>query len=434
MDEIPPSENSKNPSLARALEYFSLETKRLETAYNSLKEEFTMIHDELQKANRNLDGKVKELGAMTFYLESILSNISQGIVFVNLNGDVTTFNKSAQKILHAKDSEVVDFPFWLHFPDDVFGFSMRKALADREAPASASAVIETPQQVNCYLEINAAFVNEESKVEVDEIEEFPVKKLEGVLVIFRDVTDLRSLQLIAGRNDRMKELGEMAAIVAHEIRNPIGGIKGFASLLRRDLKEGSRQEQIVNNIIAGCDDLNHFVTNVLNYSRPIVPKFEHYDIVKILKDLKEHFEADIGRKNEKIEVQIKTDIDQLLLYIDPKIMNSALMNMMVNACEAMPNGGKITLSLEIVKSLAVIRVADEGCGIPEENLEKIFTPFFTTKPEGNGFGLAEVHKDIQAHRGVVEVESAVGKGSTFIITLPLVEGTTLEEKKRAPVQ
>lgn len=420
----------KYSTLSRAFELFTVETERLENAYDSLKEEFTSVHYELEATNKKLSRKLKELGALTFYLESILSNLSQGILFVDLNGDVTTYNTAAQQTLNVEGNSVIYTPFWHHFPDGLFGFSMREALAERSVPASSSAVIEASNQPNRYLEVNSTFVNEESKVEESDFDEISTKKLEGVLVLFRDVTDIRSLQLIASRNDRMKELGGMAALVAHEIRNPLGGIKGFASLLRRDLEEGSRQAEMAVNIIKGADDLNNFVTNVLNYSRPVAPKFEHYDIVSLLKGVKKHFDADVNRRKEKVQVKIDTSVDRLLLNIDPKIINSALINLLYNARDAMPDGGTINLSLETFKNLAVIRVADQGCGISEENLEKIFTPLFTTKPEGNGFGLAEVHKDIQAHFGVIEVESKVGEGTTFIITLPLIDETEEEEKNR----
>lgn len=426
--KFPEPPKGKYSTLNRAFELFVVETERLEKAYNSLKEEFTSIHYELEAANKKLSRKLKELGALTFYLESILSNISQGILFVDLNGDVTTYNMAAQESLQVKESDIVYSPFWHHFPDDFFGFSMRQALADREVPASSSATLEIPNQISRYFEVNATFVYEESKGQLAEFEDLQTKKLEGVLILFRDVTDLRSLQLIASRNDRMKELGEMAAMVAHEIRNPLGGIKGFASLLRRDLEEGSSQSEMASNIIKGTDDLNNFVTNVLNYSRPVAPKFERYDIVRLLKDLKKHFDADVNRRKEKVQVKIETALDHLYLNIDPKVMNSALINLMYNARDAMPEGGTIRLTLEAFKGLAVLCVADEGCGIAEENLEKIFTPLFTTKPEGNGFGLAEVHKDIQAHHGVIEVESKVGEGTTFIITLPLIDEG--EEKNR----
>ncbi|MEM1283365.1 MAG: ATP-binding protein [Chlamydiota bacterium] len=420
----------KYSTLSRAFELFTDEKERLENAYDSLKEEFTSVHYELEATNKKLNRKLKELGVLTFYLESILSNLSQGILFVDLNGDVTTYNTAAQQALHVEGNSVIYTPFWHHFSDDLFGFSMREALAARSVPASSSAVIEASNEPNRYLEVNSTFVNEESKKVESNLEEIPTKKLEGVLVLFRDVTDIRSLQLIASRNDRMKELGGMAALVAHEIRNPLGGIKGFASLLRRDLQEGSRQAEMAANIIKGADDLNNFVTNVLNYSRPVAPKFEHYDVVSLLKEVKKHFDADVNRRKEKVKVKIDTSVDRLLLNIDPKIINSSLINLLYNARDAMPDGGTINLSLETFKNLAAIRVTDQGCGISQENLEKIFTPLFTTKPEGNGFGLAEVHKDIQAHFGVIEVESKVGEGTTFIITLPLIDKTEEKQKNR----
>lgn len=425
MLKIDPSANDTFASLSRALELFSLETDRLQNAYNSLKEEFTSIHSELELTNKKLIKKIAELDVMSFYFESILSNIAQGILFINLNGDVTTYNNAARKILKIDAKDVLHHPFWQNFEDDIFGFSVREALASHNPPSLAHSEF-TSNGDKRALEVNATFVKEEGRSEETYYQEVTVKKLEGIIILIRDITEIQYLQMVANRNDRMKVLGEMAAMVAHEIRNPLGGIKGFASLLRRDLKDNPHLVEMANNIISGTDILNNLVTNVLNYSRPLTPNFSLVDLDTLIEGIKKHFEVDIANSEKKIKIIIKKDVNDTFVLIDPNLMKLVILNLLFNARDAIDESGEILIELGKTNKNAFIKISDNGCGISENDLEKIFTPFFTTKAQGNGFGLSEVHKVIQAHNGRIEVESKIKQGTTFTIELPLVKGESNE--------
>jgi signal transduction histidine kinase len=220
----------------------------------------------------------------------------------------------------------------------------------------------------------------------------------------------------------LKELGEMAAMVAHEIRNPLGGIKGFASLLERDLKQQPELAKMAGYIIEGTDTLNRLVNTILNYSRPIQPRLETTDLVALMHELVEHIQADPSF-NPNIHIHIHAKKQPVAAPVDPAILKSAILNLLVNSIQAMPQGGQINLNVGKEKGDAIIQVTDTGTGIPEENMEKLFSPFFTTRSDGNGFGLAEVHKVVQAHAGTIEAISALGKGTTFTLKLPLHVGT-----------
>lgn len=421
----------KLASLSRAFELFSIETDRLEDAYNSLKDEFASIHQELESTNKKLIRKVAELDVMTFYFESILGNISQGLLFIDLNGDVTTYNTAAEQILQVKSEQVLFRPFWQNFKDKKFGFSIRESLGSKCPPPAAHTIVENKEGEEQELEINITYVKEESKPGNVNSNEVTLKKLEGIILLIRDITEIRNLQRIATRNDRMKELGEMAAMVAHEIRNPLGGIKGFASLLKRDLKNSPTQEKMAENIVTGTETLNRLVTNVLNYSRQMVPKTAPTNIINLLEELKIHFDADIARHQKKIKTVIKTKLSTLMLLVDAHLFKSALLNLLINANDAMPEGGTITVTVAASQNKGVIQISDTGYGISEVNLEKIFTPFFTTKADGNGFGLSEVYKVIQAHEGTISVKSAVGKGTDFTIKIPLIKKSKATVQKTA---
>jgi signal transduction histidine kinase len=237
--------------------------------------------------------------------------------------------------------------------------------------------------------------------------------------MIRDVTEMRYLQTLADRADRMKVLGEMAAQVAHEIRNPLGGIKGFASLLKRDLISHPEMQQMAASIVEGTDNLNHLVDQILHYSRPVQAHTEATDLILLLKQVKEHIMADANIYKSNINIHIETSFSKISLPLDTGLFKSALLNLIVNAIQAMPNGGTITLALRKQLYHVILSVSDTGTGIPEDLIPKLYSPFFTTKREGNGLGLIEVQKVIHAHGGTIDVTSIVNQGTTFIIKLPI---------------
>lgn len=408
------SSQEKIASLSRAFELFSHETERIENAYNSLKEEFTAIHQELQETNAHLKKKVAELDGLTSYMKNILTNISQGLLFIDLNADVTTYNLSAERLFGIPEANILFRNYWKNFADDTFGFSMREALATKNPPPLSYTAIKTKEGDKRDLEVTANFViEEEKKTRGDDL---IVRRMEGVIVLVRDITDIRSLELIAKRADRMKELGEMAALVAHEIRNPLGGIKGFAALLLRDLENNPEKKRYAEYIIQGSDTLNRLVTSILDYSKPIDLKRTPLSLQNTIKEVIETAKAD-PHLSKGIRFSIEMPTEEIRLSADIDHIKTAILNLIVNALQAMQNEGTLSLALKVDETID-IAIQDTGKGIPKEDLVKLFTPFFTTKAEGHGFGLAEVLKTVQAHDGDIKVESEVGKGSLFLIKLP----------------
>lgn len=376
--------------LSRAFNLFSEEAARLKNAYSKLQERF-------QTVNQELAVKAANLTRLTGYLTNILKNISDAILFVDLEGTITLFNTAAQKIL-GKDAESVLFKkFWEAFPDGHFGFSMREAL---KFGISHKLIYRKE------MEISTTFVYEGPKI------------FHGMILVFRDISEKQKLQLIAGRNDRMKELGEMAATVAHEIRNPLGGIRGYAALLFRDLDDQANLQEMAANILEGTKSLEKIVSTILHYSKQVEIQAQTLDLGAFLKQVGKFVKVDAAFPSN---VQMSLHIPDMpaLVPFDPIALKSALLNLIFNAIQAMPQGGELTISLLMMASTCQIAVADTGVGIEEEQLSMLFSPFYTTKKGGNGLGLVETQKIIQAHLGAIDVRSKVGKGSTFTITLPL---------------
>src|SRR5262249_6708788 len=146
---------------------------------------------------------------------------------------------------------------------------------------------------------------------------------------------------------------------------------------------------------------------------------EKINLISLLEETKTHLLADVNFHEKNIEIFIHSTANTLPLSIDPVLFKSALLNLFVNAIQAMPQGGKIDVIVHQQRNHVILTISDTGIGIPKEHVSKIFSPFFTSKSEGTGLGLAEVQKVIQAHSGSIEVQSKVGQGTTFVIKIPL---------------
>ena len=391
--------------LAKAFALFSQETQRLKSSYTRLQKRFDDVHEELEKTNIQLRKKINDLNTLSNYLNNILNNISQGIIFIDLDGIITTFNPEAQMILEKKQDDVLFKHFSDNFCDEYFGFSIRKnlnlSLSYKQSYIDISIGEKTKK-----LEISTRFIHDAQK---------PYR---GMIILLKDITKMHKLQVIANRNDRMKELGEMAATVAHEIRNPLGGIRGYASLLYRDLEGSKHLQEMAGYIIEGTKSLERLVNNVLHFSRPIEPKIVSTNISTFVKDICNFVKVD-PTFPEEILLEYHIPRDDIFVPIDVDLFHRAILNLIVNAYQAIQNSGKVTVSILKNNNSCMISISDTGIGIDTKDLEDIFSPFFTTKDGGNGLGLSEAYKIIQAHLGNIDVRSIKDIGTTFTINLPL---------------
>lgn len=380
--------------LSQAFTPFYQEITRLNSAHSKLQEKFQAVNEDLIK-------KTTELNRISFLFNAIGQNISEAILVLNLDGIVIMINEMGSKLLNIKRESIIFCRYWDLFTDDFFGFSMKDALKFGIAPRLLYKSYPPKE-----LEISTIFTYEGPKSQ------------HGFILLLRDITEKQNLQFLVKRTDRMSELGEMAATVAHEIRNPLGGIRGYASLLYRDLSKEPHLQEMAGFIVDGTKQLEKLVTTILQYARPIQINPESIDLCSFLRDVLKFIKVDPAFPKD---IQIISHIpnEPLLVPIDKESLKSALLNLVFNAFHAMPTGGQLTLALLKQTNWCQISISDTGIGMEEEMLKQLFSPFFTTKQKGNGLGLVETQKIIKAHHGSIEVRSTPNRGSTFTITLPL---------------
>jgi signal transduction histidine kinase len=252
----------------------------------------------------------------------------------------------------------------------------------------------------------------------------------GLTLFFKDLTRVEQLEERERLRDRLATLGEMAAAIAHEVKNPLASIEVMAGVLRRQLTDRPDAMETLGDIIKESKMANAIVVEVLEFVRPIRLQVEHVALVEVIRD------AVNGLEDGAPCIHVQIDDDVPRLTVDPNQLRQLFTNLMTNALEAM-DGIDVERRVDIRASLVPedaepasagrplpaqvrIEVKDNGPGISEDDLERIFSPFFTTKPQGTGLGLSIVRKVVDAHDGIIDATSAPGRGTTFRVTVPVM--------------
>ena len=239
----------------------------------------------------------------------------------------------------------------------------------------------------------------------------------GHLFLLRDLGELRRLQEQVRRNERLSALGNLAAGVAHEIRNPLSSIKGFATYLAGKVQGQDREA--ARAMVQETDRLNRVVSELLEFARPGEATLRDRDLGEVVDRALRLVRADVEAKG--VTVDFVRDASLPPVPLDAERLTQALLNLFINAVQAMEPGGvlRIATALDAEAGVVALRIEDTGSGMPPDVLKEIFNPYFTTKGTGTGLGLAVVHRIVEAHGADIKVESTVGRGSAFTILLPL---------------
>lgn len=237
----------------------------------------------------------------------------------------------------------------------------------------------------------------------------------GHVVNFRDVTELREMERVLRRSERLAALGGLAASVAHEVRNPLAAISGCAELLDT-VDANDEDRRLIRVIRRESVRLNEIVTELLDYTRPRKLERAPVDLCQALRELAEAFEAD--PQNAAIDLALELPPAPVHAELDSSQITQVLWNLVRNGAQAMAHEGRLELGVVASLEFVHIHVRDQGRGIPDKDLEHIFEPFFSTKDGGSGIGLALVQRIVEDHGGDIEVYSKVGEGTRFMVNLP----------------
>lgn len=243
----------------------------------------------------------------------------------------------------------------------------------------------------------------------------------GAVLVFEDLTEILHAREIAERNERLAALGQLAAGVAHEIKNPLTSIKGFTQLLKTKKRDLAFIEKYVGLVSGEVDRLDRIVEQLLQLSRPKTAKLKKADLRETVHQVGELLEGQLAKKSVRYEEEFPADRADVMM--DASQIEQVILNIMLNAIEAVPpRGGIIRATIEVHPKSVILGIQDNGRGIKAEHLEKLFHPFFTTRSGGTGLGLAVSHRIVSDHGGRIFVTSVPGMGARFGIEIPRKPG------------
>ena len=239
----------------------------------------------------------------------------------------------------------------------------------------------------------------------------------GQVILFKDLTEIRALRQELEKNRRLASVGRLAAGVAHEIRNPLSSIKGFATYFKEKYRENDKDQEIAGIMIQEVNRLNRVVGQLLEFSRPLRLHFQPVVLKPFVQDAFRLVAPQSSQANVSMDLEMADE--SLCVDMDTDKMSQVMLNLLLNALDAMPEGGRLTVRVSADGDGSIaIRVMDSGTGIDPEDQPHIFEPYFSTKRTGTGLGLAIVHNIVKAHRGDILVENQTGGGTMVEITLP----------------
>lgn len=379
--------------LQAAFRSFDEAAHTLQQSYSALTTRVEQMDLELAQSNEALRRQLCDNEAMRVHLDGILESLSMGVLVMDDCEMITRSNRAAEALLGVTDDE------------------LRNHRASEILAGLGLDVCDQPQRIGqAVVSISQVPLHNNSG------------EHSGHLILFQDITRIYQLEEQLQRKERLAAMGELIGRIAHEIRNPLGSVELFASMLQRDLGEQSSGKRYAQQISQAVQSMDRLLTNLLLYTRPVhLARGWHLAESLIDESIKLAAHA-----ITKVPVEIRVDISQDIhsMWCHDGQLKQVLVNLVVNAVQAMPDGGVLAISLsqEPPQTLGIpavrLTVGDSGIGIAPAHLSRIFDPFFSTKDAGTGLGLAIVYSIVDAHQGRIDVDSTVGQGTACSIILP----------------
>jgi two-component system sensor histidine kinase AtoS len=370
---------------------------------------FNHMIEQIRRHRNELEDRLREITSLKAYNDDVLASMTNGLMTIDLEKKFVSVNEMAERIIERGEEGIV-------------GFSMEQVLGEQHPLYKILMETLTQQKGISHIEIELKR-NGESLwlIAGTSLLNGGEGKPIGALVIFQDITQIKALEEKLRQADRLAALGTLSAGLAHEIKNPLSAIKTFVQLLPQKIGNPSFMEKFNITVPREVDRINHLVEDLLELTRKRVRSLVDLEVDSLI-----HQVIDLhGEELKKRQIALQDDMDQTIppIHGDAETLYRAFSNLIINAIQAMPNGGTLSVSskLDSPSSSVEIIFKDTGIGMDELTAKNIFNPFFTTKDKGAGLGLALTRKIIEDHRGTVEVVSKKGGGTTFTVHLPVVK-------------
>jgi signal transduction histidine kinase len=405
---LPRSQPQENVlALTGLIGWFNQSSVELIEEYRRLDERAAYLKDELEAKHRELESSLREREEARAYLLSVLESLKAGVLVLDRHLQPTFVNRRVTELLGAVNGERT-----LQLLGEKLAATLRRG--DKSfLPLECEKVVQGAGGVMTPVHfVLSSIVTAQRESEY--------------VLVFQDITTLKRLEAEAARTRRLASLGIMASEIAHQVRSPLGGIELYASLLKEN--SSGNPQRLAGEILSAVQRLYTTLSHLLSFASEPTMSGDVLPMEALIKDLR----ADCLPLFNDPQWQVVFDCEPALAPVwgDRGLLTQALLNLVVNAKEAMPDGGTISVRAQLspfssmnghIHKAIEVRVSDEGAGIPPENRERIFDPFFTTKTQGTGLGLAFTHKIISAHRGSIEIASGSERGTRFSVFLPAAE-------------
>lgn len=366
------------------------------------------LAERYRRSQEHLEAERKHLSDVQAFRDLIFESVGSGLVAVDPGGRVTAFNRAAESITGVRAADALGRPW-----ESIFGRGVDLEEA-RHAAAKESALapryeFQLGRRDGRQVPVGITFWSLRSGR----------GDVAGLIGVCQDLSSIKQMEQRMRQADRLAAVGRLSANMAHEIRNPLASISGAVEALAKELPADEVRNRLVEIVLKESERLNHIVGDFLEYARPAPIAPIEVDMAQILDEVLLMIEHRSLPANLKI---MREYADTLPARVDPQRMRQAIWNLCLNALQSMPDGGDMRVGGRPLpgsgSDALQIWIADTGHGIAEEDLPHIFEPFYSTKPEGSGIGLALVYRVLQDHGGQIEARSLLGEGTTFLLTVP----------------
>jgi len=370
---------------------------------------FNYMIEQIRRHRNELEDRLHEITSLKAYTDHVLASMTNGLITIDLERKLVTVNKMAERIIGRGK-------------EGITGFSMEQVLGEHHPLYQILMETLAREEGISHLEVELKRDGESLwLIAATSLLIGGEGKAIGALAIFQDITEIKALEEKLRQADRLAALGTVSAGLAHEIKNPLSAIKTFVQLLPQKIGNPSFMEKFNITVPREIDRINHLVEDLLELTRRRVRPLVELKVDSLIFQV-----IDLhGEELKKRQIAFQEHLDKTIppVHGDAETLYRAFSNLIINAIQAMPNGGTLSISSKLDSSSSWVEIAfrDTGIGMDENTAKNIFNPFFTTKDKGVGLGLALTRKIIEDHRGTIEALSEKGMGTTFTILLPVVK-------------